>query len=135
MGVLGIVDILGFVVLFFALIIIGILQTAVVVGLMFGMHHGMREQFEDDTYGDLDLDDFQRPAFNEVIARLAIFFLSTTVVIHLVEHFVMGMSVRRHKPEVFIVLFLLETLAIAIGVRLMFGLDKFRWMMITVVSA
>jgi hypothetical protein len=135
MHVLAIFDLLGSIVLFIVLLVVGAIQTGVALGIMYGMHKLVPEKLTETKYGDFDFDSFQQPAFINLLVRLAIVFVGVTFVLHMADYFIVGYLINKYRLIVSLVLFVLETGAIAGGLHLVFRLDRFRWMVLTVGSA
>ncbi len=135
MPVLAMFDLLGAVVLFFTLLVVGAIQTGAALGIMYGMHRLAPEQLTETKYGDFDFDNFQKPAFINLLVRLAIVFVGVTFVLHMADFFIVGTLIRKYRLIVSFVLFVLETGGIALALYLVFRLDKFRWLVLTVGSA
>jgi hypothetical protein len=135
MHVLAIFDLLGCIVLFITLLVLGAMQGAAALGIMYGMHTLTPEKLKETKYGDFDFDNFQQPAFLNLLVKLAIVFVGVTFVLHMADFFIVGYLINRYRLIVSLVLFVLETGAIAGGLHLMFKLDRFRWTVLTCGSA
>lgn len=128
-------DIIGAVVLFFVLIVIGIMQAGVALGVMYGMHKYYPDKLTETTYGQFDFDNYQLPAFQQLLIRLAVVFVGTTLVLHMLDYFFIGTLIRKYRMIVCLVLFVLEVNAIGWGLYYLFNLDRFRLMVLTAASA
>ncbi len=135
MHVLASFDVIGLFVLLVTLVCIGALQVAAALGIMFGMHKLTPDKLTDTRYGDFDFDNFQNPALINLLVRLAVIFLGTTLILHTADFLIIGTLIRKYRLIVCFVLFLLETGAIALGLHLVFKLDLYRWMVLTWGSA
>jgi hypothetical protein len=130
-------DILGLIVVFFALIVIGVAQTGLTLGLMYGMHR-IRDnlpQMTETQYGEFDFDNFQKPAFQEMLVRLAILFIGTTLIVHMLEYFFVGKKIVYHRGLWILLMFVVESGAIGAGLWYLFKLDRFRLAVLTGGSA
>jgi hypothetical protein len=135
MHVLAVFDLLGCVVLIITLLVLGVMQVGAALGIMYGMHTLTPEKLTETKYDDFDFDNFQQPAFLNLLVRLAIVFVGVTFVLHMADYFIVGSLIRRYRLLVSLVLFVLETGALAGGLHLMFKLDRFRWTVLTAGSA
>ena len=136
MEVLAVIDIFGMIVLFFALIVIGMTQASIALGTMYGMHKLIPDKLTETTYGTFDFDHFQKPAFEELLLRLTIIFLGTTFVLHFLDYFLVGRYINGRWRLLFVaMLFLSEIGAIAGGLYRMFKLDWMRLGVLTGTSA
>src|SRR4051812_7493272 len=101
-------DLLGLVVLFVVLIIIGIMQAGVAMGVMYGMHKLYPEKLTETTYGSFDFDNFQKPALQDLLIRLAIVFVGATLIIHMLDYLLIGRLIIKYRTIVCLALFMLE---------------------------
>jgi hypothetical protein len=137
MQILAVFDVFGLVVLFITLLVIGAMQAAAALGIMFGMPRLTPEKLTEKTYGDFDFDNVQKPAFVNLLTRLAVVFIGATFVLHMADYFLIGTLIRDPKYRILILLalFLLESGAIAAALYFVFQLDRFRWIVLTAGSA
>ena len=135
MPILAVFDLLGSVVLFITLLVIGAMQAGAALGIMFGMHKLTPEKLTETTYGEFDFDNYQKPAFVNLLTRLALVFIGVTFVLHMADFFLIGTLIRKYKLVICLMLFVLETGGIAAGLHFVFRLDRFRWLVLTVGSA
>jgi len=117
-------DLWGLILLIIALVVIGAIQTAVSVGVMWGMHKKLADKFPETNYGHFDFENFQKLAFKDMITRLAIIFVGATVVLHVLYFMFIGRS--RYAFAWSTLLFLLEAAAITAGLFFMYRLDPLR---------
>jgi hypothetical protein len=128
-------DLLGTVILFFALILVAALQVGAALGVMYGMHKLYPDKLTETTYGSFDFDNFQRPAFQELLVKLAMVYLPPTMLFHMLDYFLVGTYINRYLILVSLVLFILESAAIGVVMFILFQLDRFRLTVLTVSSA
>lgn len=119
-------DLLGLPILILILVVVGAAQIAVTMGVMFAMHKYMRDRLPDTLYGQFDFDNFQKPAFQDLLIRLAVVLAGATLVIHLLDYVLVGGEIRRYRFTVRFFLFLFETGAITSGLYYLFKLDWLR---------
>lgn len=119
----------GFFSLLLALIETAVLQVALILGLMFGLHKFYRDKLSGTHYGDFDFDTFDKLAFQQVVLKLGVLFGTVTILWHMLYYVLIN---RTRHPNVFsITLFVLETAAIAAGLFFLFRLDRFRLVVLT----
>jgi hypothetical protein len=135
MHILAVFDLFGLIVLFFTLLVIGVMQVAAALGIMYGMHKLVPEKLTQTKYCDFDFDSFYKPAFINLLARLAIIFVGVTFFLHMADFLIIGTLIRKYRLLVCFTLFLLETGGLAAGLFLVFRLDRYRWMVLTASSA
>ena len=136
MHMLAVVDIFGMIVLFFALIVIGLAQTSIALGAMYGMHKLIPDKLTETTYGNFSFENFQKPAFIDLLVQLTIVFLGTTFILHFLDYFLVGSHINgKWRLVIIFTLFLIEVGALAGGLYRMFKLDLMRLLMLTGTSA
>jgi hypothetical protein len=128
-------DLFGFVVLIFALIVVAFIQVAAALGIMYAMHMLLRDKLEETTYGQFDFDNFQKPAFYEMMSRLALIFLAPTMVLHVLEYLLVGIQIKRAPVAWRFGLLVLETAVIAAGLVYVLKVDRRRAIILTTASA
>ena len=128
-------SILGPLVLLILLPFIGAVQGGVTLGVMYLIHTKMRSKLTQTNYGQFDFDNFQKATFQDLLVRLAIIFIGTTLVLHFLDYIFVGAEIRRYRGLVRIVLFVLETGAITAGLYYMFRLDRLRLSILAGVNA
>jgi len=136
MHVLAVVDVLGMIVLFFALIIVGLAQASIALGAMYAMYKLFPDKFPETTYGNFNFADFQKPAFIDLLVQLAVVFVGTTFALHYLDYFLVGSHINGSwRMFIIFMLYLLEVGTLAGGLFLMFKLDALRLLAITGTSA
>ena len=129
-------SVLGFIILFFALIVTGAAQAALALGVMYGMHKLILEKLAEPNYLEFSFDNFQKPAFQELLVRLAVIFLVPTLVLHLLIYAcVSWYYFVYYRALLCLILLVLESGAIAAGFHFLFKLDRFRLAVLTASSA
>jgi hypothetical protein len=128
-------DILGLGILFLVLLIMSLTQAGAALGIMWVMHKYWRADLTETKYGEFDFDQFQKNTFQDLMLRLVILFGGPTIVLHMLESFFIGVSMKRHRLIVCLILFVLEMAAIVAGFHLIFRLDKFRLWVLAAGSA
>ena len=115
------------VVLVLSLIVAAVVQVAAAYGVMFGMHQGMGDKLEEKTYGGFDFDNFQKPAFAELMTKLSVIFLVPTFVLHVLFYFCFSpWGFRQYTVLLSLLLLVLEAGAIGAGFAFVLKLDKVR---------
>lgn len=128
-------DVLGAVVLFFALIVVGAMQVGAALGVMYGMHKLYPDKLTETTYGAFDFDHFQKPAFQDLLIKLVIVFIGSTLILHMLDYVLIGRLIVKYGIIIYPILFLFEVAAIGFGLKTLFHLDRFRLVVLTAASA
>ena len=123
-------DLLGFIVLFFALIVVSLIQAGLALGAMYAMHKYWEQKLTEKLYAGFDFDNFQKAAFQEMVTRLVLVFFTTTMVLHLLYYLLIGRS--RYEKIFYLILFVLEMAGIVAGLQIVFKLD---WLRLAVLGA
>ena len=106
-------------VVLFAAILASALLTAAIFGVMFAVHKFAADKFREHSYENFDFNNITKPALSEFILRLAaVIFPATVVLVLLVNILFPPLSpqgFRQHYLLVSVILWFLETAAIAVG--------------------
>ncbi|HEY4329562.1 MAG TPA: hypothetical protein VGN88_07490 [Phycisphaerae bacterium] len=128
-------DLFGLIVLVIVLIVVAAMQTGALLGIMFGLHKLYPDKLTETRYLEFDFDNFQKPAFQELVFKLAILFLSVTFALHMLDYLIIGAYIRKYRMIVCFTLFVLESSAIGTGLFMILKLDRFRLLVLTAGSA
>jgi len=126
---------LGLFSLIVALVGIGIAQTALTLGIMFAMHKYIPEKLPEKNYGEFDFDAYDKNLLQNFVIKLLILIAGVTLLLHVLEYLVIYRNIIRHWGLYRMMLFVLETAAIAGGLFFLFKLDRTRLLILTGANA
>jgi hypothetical protein len=117
----------GLFVLLLVAIVASALLTAALFGVMYATHKFAADKFPDSSYENFDFNSITKPTLSEFLLRLAgAVFPATIVLVLLANIFFPPLSphgFRRHYLLVSVLLWFLETAAIAVGLWKLLKLD------------
>jgi hypothetical protein len=110
--------------------VLAVLSYVLIAGL-----YRLKPFVQSSVYGTFDFRDFQRPAFQDLIVRLAAIFLPLTLIVHILDYLFVARQINLYTIQIGAALFAVEVAGIAVGFRFILGVEKERVILLTVVSA
>jgi hypothetical protein len=134
---------IGAIILLFSAVCIGVMMGVLAVGVMFAMHKGLDEHLPEKRYNEFDFDQVSLESFQHIdrrvltdfAARLAIAYVGTTVVVHMLAYLLPRSAIVKHGGLVGLTLLVLETAAVAACLFALFRLDRLRLAILAASSA
>jgi hypothetical protein len=135
---------IGAIILFFALLCVGVMLAFLGAVVMLLMHRLLADRLPAQRYHEFDFDQVSADGFQHMdkrvlldfATRMAIAFVGTTWVLHMAVYLLVPRSVMiRHGGVVLFMLFVMETVAIAVALFKLFELDAPRLAILTASTA
>ena len=129
----------GLAVVLFAAILASAFLTAAIFGAMFAIHKFAAGKFRHHSYENFDFNNITKPTLSEFLLRVAAaVFPATVLLILLVSILFPPLSpqgFRQHYLMVSVILWILETAAIAVGLQKLLKLDRQRTAVLTAAAS